>query len=165
MNAGTTGAFYVSPVRNTTTLANILFYNTTSSEISYAAKSFIIDHPKKPETHYLVHACLEGPEVGVYYRGEATITNNEYVKIELPEYVDCLANDFTVQITSIYSKESAGNIYETTRIKNNSFEVYGKNGSFYWIVYGKRSSVNVEPLKSTVEVSGYGPYKYISGYK
>jgi hypothetical protein len=142
-----------------------LYYDSGSGEISYAAKSFIIDHPKTPETHYLVHACLEGPEAGVYYRGEATITNNEFTKIKLPKYVESLANDFTIQITSIYSKETTGNTYETSRVKNNSFEVYGKNGSFFWVVYGKRNNIDVEPLKSKIVVSGDGPYKYISGYK
>ena len=32
-------------------------------------KLFDIPHPTKGEGHRLAHACIEGPEVGVYYRG------------------------------------------------------------------------------------------------
>jgi hypothetical protein len=38
-------------------------------------KTFIIEHPIDT-SKYLIHACLEGPEAGVYYRGKATIDNN-----------------------------------------------------------------------------------------
>jgi hypothetical protein len=39
--------------------------------------------------------------------------------------------------------------------------VYGPNGDFYWLVYGERASINVEPFKSSVHVKGDGPYKWI----
>jgi hypothetical protein len=45
--------------------------------------------------------------------------------------------------------------------RNGKFVVYGENGRFNWIAIGKRSSVNVEPLKSEINVSGFGPYKWI----
>ena len=64
-------------------------------------KIFVIDHPTKNE-NYLVHACLEGPESGVYYRGIGKIINNNYAIIELPDYV---ATDLTVQITQIYDEK------------------------------------------------------------
>ena len=38
----------------------------------------------------------------------------------------------------------------------------GKNGKFYWTVFGKRSIIDVEPNKTDVEINGYGPYKYIN---
>ena len=45
-------------------------------------KLFDIDHPTKGKGHRLAHACIEGPEVGVYYRGRL---RNKKV-IELPHY-------------------------------------------------------------------------------
>jgi uncharacterized protein (DUF736 family) len=66
---------------------------------------------------YLVHACLEGPETGVYYRGKSEITNNEYVIINLPSYVEKLAIDFTIQLTPIYCGKEIKQLY-TTEVEN-----------------------------------------------
>jgi len=123
-------------------------------------KSFVIDHPKDQDK-LLVHGCLEGPEAGVYYRGKGVITNNESVVIELPDYVDKLATNLTVQLTPIYD----GNIYKPQyfagEVTGNKFEVHGVNGAFYWTVYGQRLSFIVEPNKTEVEIKGDGPYKWL----
>ena len=121
-------------------------------------KSFIIDHPIDHEK-YLVHTCLEGPEVGVYYRGSCRITNNSDVEIELPHYVSALAHDFTVNLTPIY--DGKHHLLSTSLVENNTFKVYGDNCEFFWTVYGKRFAINVEPYKSSVNVKGDGPYLYI----
>jgi len=124
------------------------------------SKTFIIDHPLD-NSKYLIHACLEGPEAGVYYRGKATIGNNESITIKLPDYVAPLATNFSIQVTSIYSKErSEPNLFEVSEIENNEFTVYGNNGSFYWYVYGKRNDILVEPDKKSIVVNGDGPYKW-----
>ena len=161
LNASTTGTF-ISPVRSTSNTTNVLTYNVITNEMSYSnAKTFVINHPTKPD-NYLVHACLEGPEAGVYYRGESKIENNQSVVVKLPDYVSSFATNFSINITPIYSDDSDENIvYRTSRVKDNAFTVHGKNGSFYWIVYGQRGKVDVEPKKSDVQVSGDGPYKYI----
>jgi hypothetical protein len=123
-------------------------------------KSFIIDHPLNTEK-YLVHACLEGPEAGVYYRGKGEILNDEFVTIQLPDYVSNLARNFTIQVTSIYSNErKAPNVLQATDVENNEFKVYGKNGKFFWTVYGLRNEILVEPDKASITVNGDGPYKW-----
>jgi hypothetical protein len=102
----------------------------------------------------------------VYYRGEAKIENNKSVMVTLPDYVSSFANNFTIQITPIYDEDSDNNtVYKTSRVKDNQFAVHGKNGSFYWIVYAQRGSIEVEPKKANSEVSGDGPYKYIKSKK
>lgn len=161
LNAITTGTF-ISPIRATSQSTNVLVYDNVTKEMSYNnAKTFVINHPTKPD-NYLVHACLEGPEAGVYYRGESKIENNQSVVVKLPDYVSSFATNFSINITPIYSNDSDENIvYRTSRVKDNAFTVHGKNGSFYWIVYGQRGKVDVEPKKSEVQVSGDGPYKYI----
>ena len=123
-------------------------------------KSFIINHPLD-ESKYLIHACLEGPEVGVYYRGKATIGNDESVTIQLPDYLAQLATNLSIQVTPIYSKgRTDPNIYETSEIEKNQFQVYGKNGSFYWTVYGTKDEIIVEPDKISINVQGIGPYTW-----
>ena len=133
-----------------------IIYNSTAT--SPDTKTFVIEHPTN-ENKYLVHACLEGPEAGVYYRGKGEITNNEYVEIKLPHYVEKLAFDFTVQITPIYGNKIV--TLNSSEIENNAFKVYGENSKFHWTVYGNRHNINVEPDKDTVNVKGNGPYLYI----
>jgi hypothetical protein len=165
LNGAISYATYISPIRNDVSTSNLLGYNTTTNEVTYSAKTFVINHPTKPD-NYLVHACLEGPEAGVYYRGESKIENNQSVVVKLPDYVSSFATNFSINITPIYSDDSVENIvYRTSRVKDNSFTVHGKNGSFYWIVYGQRGKVDVEPKKLDVQVSGDGPYKYIKSGK
>lgn len=158
------------------------------------SKSFVIAHPlaSKKESHWLVHACLEGPENGVYYRGigEIVATTNK-VFIELPEYVDVLATDFTVQITQIAQLEKqrqiitllASDVQKTEQ--GFGFWVYSKvisthsshggkhvyipvipvSTRFYWHAYGKRrdvSDLTVEPSRAEVTLYGEGtPYTWI----
>jgi hypothetical protein len=158
ITGATANATYISPMRNITQ-TSVIGYNTTTSEITYWTKTFVIDHPTD-KNKYLVHGCLEGPEGGVYYRGEGEITNGESVEIHLPEYVRNLATNFTVQITPIYSGKRIEQLY-TSRVEGNRFTVYGENCSFYWLVHGKRCNIEVEPDKSKVIVKGSGPYKWI----
>jgi hypothetical protein len=129
-----------------------------------ANKTFIIDHPIDA-SKCLVHACLEGPEAGVYYRGKATIENDVSTVIQLPDYIAPLATNLSAQITPIYSKDNkikniTKNIYETSEIENNAFTVYGKNGSFYWTVYGTKDEINVQPNKCEINVQKNGPYTW-----
>ena len=154
----------IGPIRTTATSAQtgILFWNSSTYEIQSitTSKTFIIDHPDD-ENKYLVHVCLEGPEAGVYYRGKSTITNNDSVKIELPDYLRHIGSNYTINITRIYSGKKQIESYETSEIEDNSFTVYGSNGSFFWTVFAERQKINVEPNKSDVVLKGDGPYKYI----
>ena len=51
--------------------------------------------------------------------------------------------------------------YSATRVKNGRFRIYGPSGSVDWVIFGKRSDIDVEPLKTSVDVKGGGPYKWI----
>jgi hypothetical protein len=138
---------------------NGVWYDSAANTFYYAsAKSFIIDHPVDQDK-YLVHACLEGPEAGVYYRGTGEIFDNISTIIELPYYVEALGTDFTIQITPIYNGKI--NVLNTSEVINNKFTVYGENCKFYWQVTGKRAQIITEPFKRDVQVKGQGPYLYI----
>jgi hypothetical protein len=145
---------------NTSTVSNYpttYFYGTNPTP---PAKAFVIDHPLD-YTKHLVHACLEGPETGVYYRGCGEITNDKSVEIVLPDYVCDIATNFTVQICDIYDGLKP-KIYSAGEIISNRFMVYGENGRFSWEVRGSRGDIVVEPGKNEIVVYGEGPYKWYS---
>ena len=82
--------------------------STGRLELSHAIaralpKKFDIVHPSKGEGHRLAHACVEGPEVGVYHRG---MLKNEK-EILLPSYWKDLVheNSITVQLQPIGSHQ------------------------------------------------------------
>jgi hypothetical protein len=154
-------SFYVNPVRFDSNTTNVLRYNIDTSEITYSAKTFVIQHPSKQD-NYLVHACLEGPESGIYYRGTAIVLG-KFVEIELPEYVMALANSFTVNVTHVYDEvnDTECKSYSATRVKNGRFRIYGECGTVDWVVFGKRADIEVEPLKTSVDIKGSGPYRWL----
>jgi hypothetical protein len=166
LNSQQNDSFYVRPVRGTngTTDGSVLHYDFDNHEIYYSSKTFVIDHPADPENKYLVHACLEGPEAGVYYRGKGEIVNGTSIEICLPEYFGTLCkhgDDATVQITHIYDGKVKVFSASEVNLETNTFTVYGENGRFNWLVHGKRGNIRVECDKSSTNVGGDGPYKYI----
>jgi hypothetical protein len=165
VNPVATGSLQITPIRtaDSNPIYNTLLYNgseifLSSSTGATGGKTFVIPHPDD-DTRYLVHACIEGPESGVYYRGESAITNGSNVKINLPNYVKSLATEFTVQLTPIFNGKIVN--LASSRVCDNSFIVYGENCEFFWTVMAKRNDIIVEPLVSNVEVDGNGPYRWI----
>jgi hypothetical protein len=157
---GFSGASGGTVLTSTGTTFSLVLIQGGTSTTPTTGKTFIIDHPLNP-TRHLVHACLEGPEVGVFYRGKGTITpNTTSTLISLPNYVPVFASNFTIQITPLYNGQAPG-LYAASDVVHGSFEVHGPPGSFYWHVHGSRGTLEVEPLRSDVVVRGDGPYKYI----
>jgi hypothetical protein len=157
----TSSAFFVKPIRVSTATSGdkILRWSQSTGEIYQdVSKTFVINHPVDKEK-YLVHGCLEGPEAGVYYRGQSEIVNSKSVEVILPEYTKSFSQ-FTVQVTGIYNNNKIIN-YNTGQVEDGKFMVYGQNGRFFWLVHALRLPINVEPLKSETVVKGDGPYKYI----
>jgi len=159
LDASTTAGFYVAPINNDTTIQPVLTYNTGTNEIVYGTKTFVIPHPVI-SNKYLVHACLEGPEAGVYYRGRGAIKQNErQTTIVLPDYVDRLATEFTIQLTPVYNGQDR--VLSATDVHNNRFDVFGPPGAFYWHVYGLRQAIETEPEMQAVQLHGEGPYRWV----
>ena len=120
-------------------------FATWSSSIVATSKLFDIKHPSK-ENYRLAHASLEGPEIGVYYRGRLKGSN----KITLPEYWKDLVHkdSITVDITpighdqNIFVKEFDN---EKIIIEVNSLHI-----DCFYHVYGERKDVD----KLKVEYKG-----------
>jgi len=97
-------------------------------------KDFDIQHPTK-EGWRLTHACLEGPEAGVYYRGK-TINND---KIILPEYWKGLVDEDTITANITPVKYHQNIMIE--KIEDNIIFLNEKDGleiHCHFHVYGER---------------------------
>jgi hypothetical protein len=132
----------------------IAAYMNSGGDIVGRLKRFQIDHPLFPGEKYLVHAAIEGPEYGVYYRGEARLEGG-VARVELPAYFEKLvrADQRTVQITPKLHGEEAGGSIASTAVENGVFTARGGTGTradqgFFWEVKAVRAdtpAMEVEP--------------------
>lgn len=113
------------------------------------AKHFLINHPLYPDTHELLHSTLEGPEIAVFYRGEAHLSNGETI-ITLPEYFEALTRKVnrTVLLTSKFEENIKVSMLAASEVKNGKFTVKmidsnNPSQKFYWEVKAIRADVGV----------------------
>ncbi|MBI2076324.1 MAG: LamG domain-containing protein [Candidatus Aenigmarchaeota archaeon] len=85
---------------NDTRSSKVVAYINGTGDIFGQSKNFEITHPLDP-SRTLVHSSLEGPEQGIYYRGEAELVDGS-ATVVLPSYFDALAlkGNRTVQLTA-----------------------------------------------------------------
>ncbi len=83
-------------------------------------KSFQIDHPLHPETHYLNHFCTEAPEPLNAYSGNVTTDAQGYATVQLPDYFEAINRDFRYQLTVIGQPAQA---FIAEKIQNNRFVI------------------------------------------
>ena len=103
-------------------------------------KLFDIDHPTKGKGHRLAYACIEGPEVGVYYRGRLKDSN----VIDLPDYWKGLvhSDSITVQLQPIGDRHFHLNVVSFDNEKIIIKEADDKPIDCFFHVYGERKDVN-----------------------
>ena len=153
-DAATTLAFYTASAVNNTvgtermriTSAGNVGIGTDSpgyklevnGSIVGSSKSFLIDHPTQTGKK-LMHACIEGPENGVYFRGRSQETG-----VQAPEYWSGLVDidSMTVDVTPIGPNQS---IY-VERIDDNGDICVGSNTeeplNYFYVVYGERKDID-----------------------
>ena len=168
MNGQAANATYIQQIRgpfafniNTNPL---LQWNTSTREVTYSTKSFVKEHPVDRD-RYLVHACLEGPENGLYYRGKGVVPENEKsVLVQLPRYACLIGCDWTIQLTA----QGSFNRFYATEVADDDgfvgFRVFAEQpGKFYWIVHGRQKDkpLETEPRKADVVLRGQGPYTFL----
>jgi hypothetical protein len=126
-------------------------------------KYFQIPHPLDPGK-LLTHASLEGPEAGVYYRGETQLVNGEAV-VTLPPYFEALTRKEgrTVQLTPITGWAP---LYVTDGVQGGGFTVRTDDSKkatqrFFWEVKAVRADIAPVPVETArplaVSPSGPGP--------
>jgi hypothetical protein len=125
-------------VRSIPTATDALYINGRMT--ATGSKNFRIRHPLDADRD-LVHACLEGPEVGVYYRGTARLEDGR-ATIRLPEYFEALTRpeDRTVQLTARGRDPFA---LSHGGVADGAFEAFGAraDGEFDWEVRAVRADV------------------------
>ena len=117
--------------------------------INSKIKSFLINHPLDPEHKELIHSTLEGPEIGVFYRGEAQLSNGE-ATVLLPDYFEALTRNEnrTVLLTPKFKEDAQISMLAASGVKDGKFTVRmidRKNPSqrFYWEVKAVRADVEI----------------------
>ncbi len=133
---------------------NVLgFHSETKSFVTASGwtKNFLINHPLDPKHKYLIHSTLEGPEVAVFYRGEAEL-NKGKAKIFLPDYFEALTKKEgrTVLVTPKFEVDEPISMLAASEVKEGKFFVKAIDDQnlsqpFYWEVKAIRA--DVEPLK------------------
>jgi hypothetical protein len=126
-------------------------------------KNFDISHPTK-EGWRLTHACVEGPEAGVYIRGR--VKNNS--EIHLPEYWKGLVdiNSITVNLTPIGAHQDV----IIKRWDDSKVYLQSKGGMpidcFYYIMAERKDTEKLIPeYKGTIEdYPGDNSQRSIAGY-
>ena len=112
---------------------------------SFSVKPFNIPHPSPDkEGMRLVHACLEGPENGVYFRGR--VTNKK--EILLPPYWKDLVDwtTITVNLTPIGSHQSV----IVKRFDEDKIYLQSNGGmpiDCFYHVYGTRKDIAPLPVE------------------
>ena len=117
-------------------------------------KPFDLKHPTKGDGHRLRYACIEGPEVGVYYRGRLTGSN----RIKLPSYWKDLvhAESITVQLQPIGDRHFHLNIVSFDNKEIIIKEADDKPIDCFFHVYGERKDIN--PLIVEYEGNSWEDY-------
>jgi hypothetical protein len=117
-------------------------------DVTAGSKNFRIPHPLDA-TKDLVHSCIEGPEVAVFYRGEGETMSGK-ATISLPDYFEALTkpDNRSVQLTLLVDDENPvfGGQIAAGRVKDGAFKVYSTDPAvkFYWEVKAERADVSIE---------------------
>jgi hypothetical protein len=110
-------------------------------------KSFQIDHPLSPETHYLNHFCAEGPEPMNAYSGVVTLDARGEAWVQLPDYFEAINRDPRYTLTPIGAPMP--NLHVAVKIQNNRFKIAGG-------APGKEVSWRIEAVRNDLWVQRYG---------
>ena len=108
---------------------------TMTGALTAASKSFDIPHPTK-EGYRLRYGVLEGPEHGVYFRGETTKN-----VIDLPDYWTGLVMEETITV-QLTPKGSPTQHY-VVDIRDNKVYIDAQFGivNTYFIIYAERKDI------------------------
>jgi hypothetical protein len=110
-------------------------------------KSFLIDHPSK-EGKKLMHGCIEGPELAVYFRGKSNLN-----LIKAPDYWEGLVDidSMTVELTAIGANQ---NLYVSSIAENGDVTVDSNTDeplNYFYAVYAERKDVKKLEVEIDIE--------------
>ncbi len=156
IKAGSVKADYLNIYYNATISGNL----TVNGSVNSVVKNFVINHPLDPENKKLIHSSLEGPEIAVFYRGEAQLQNGK-AEVVLPAYFEALTrkDGRTVLLTPKFDSDELISQLAASAVENGKFKVkatdsQNPNQKFYWEVKAVRADIaplEVERLKTENE--------------
>ena len=86
----------------------------------FGVKNFKIDHPLDPTNKYLIHSCVESPDMMNVYNGNITTDSIGIATVILPDYFEALNRDFRYQLTVIGQFAQA---IVLEKVKLNTFKI------------------------------------------
>lgn len=121
--------------------------------LSKAAGSFRIDHPLKPDTHYLQHSFVESPDMLNLYRGNGYILDG-LCEVLMPDWFTPLngtkTNDYSYQVTSIGKKN---NIWVMKEMTDGKVIFAGESdGKFSYLITAIRHDKYAEENRIAIEL-------------
>lgn len=118
-----------------------IFDDLHANTVSANVKAFRIPHPLH-EGMDLVHASLEGPENGVFYRGRAK-TAKKKVVVKLPDYFSALTDGFegTVYVTPV---DNPCMIAASDVVGGKFTVTSSEDCEFSWVVFSSRLALETE---------------------
>lgn len=134
-------------IGNTQVIGNL----TVNGMFSSTNKFFKIDHPLDPDHKYLIHSCVESPDMMNVYNGNAVTDKLGYVTITLPDYFEALNTDFRYQLTCMGQFAQA---IIAEKIRDNKFVIRTDkpNVEVSWQVTGIRNDPASNRKTYVVEV-------------
>jgi len=115
-------------------------------------KAFKIDHPLDPAGKYLVHSCVESPDMMNIYNGSAVLDGAGESWVELPEWFEALNRDFRYQLTAVGAP--GPNLFVAQKVSGNRFRIAGGEPGMEvsWQVTGVRRDAYAEANPIAVEI-------------
>ncbi len=137
--------------------ANIIIDGATSTvsisgTLSKTGGSFKIDHPLKPDTHWLHHSFVESPDMLNIYNGNVRLDKAGMAWMTLPSYFEALNRDYRYQVTAVNQAMRELHICEIVEGKRFLIAGGAPGGLVSWQVTGIRQDTWANENRIQVEV-------------
>jgi hypothetical protein len=116
--------------------------------LSKGSGSFKIDHPVKPDTHYLYHSFVESPLTDLIYRGKTKLTNGKG-SINIDRHFGMTEGTFVALIDDKQVFTTNEDSWDAVRgkIQGNELHIECQNKDFdgyvSWLVIGDRKDKHI----------------------
>ena len=119
-----------------------------SGSLSKGSGSFKIDHPVKPDTHYLYHSFVESPLTDLIYRGKAKLVEGK-ASINIDEHFGMTDGTFVALVDDKQIFTTNEDTWDAVKgtVEENQLHIECQNESFEgyvsWLVIGDRKDKHI----------------------
>ncbi len=118
-------------------------------------KAFKIDHPLDPANKYLLHSCVESPDMMNIYNGNITTDANGDATVAMPDWFEALNRDFRYQLTVI-GQFAQAIVADEMKERRFTIKTDKPNVKVSWQVTGIRHDAFADAHRLVVEVDKIG---------